>query len=174
MDDSKDHTNPFLNDQSEEKKPFWHTKSLDEMSKEEWESLCDGCARCCLNKLEDWDTGEIIWTNVACELLDDQSCRCKDYDNRLDTVPDCVPLDVSKVQSLTWLPPTCAYRLIDEGYDLYWWHPLVSGSRDTVHQAGISVRGRTVSEEGMAVEDYEKHVVFWPGEDDGEEPQPLP
>ena len=112
------------------------------------ESLCDGCARCCLNKLEDWDTGEIIWTNVACSLLDDGSCRCKDYHNRLETVPDCVPLDVEKVHTLTWLPPTCAYRLLDEGYDLYWWHPLVSGDPDTIHQAGISVRGKVVSEEG--------------------------
>lgn len=158
----------------EDHKPFWHTKRLDEMSRQEWESLCDGCARCCLNKLEDWDTGEIIWTNVACSLLDDGSCRCKDYHNRLETVPDCVPLDVEKVHTLTWLPPTCAYRLLDEGYDLYWWHPLVSGDPDTIHQAGISVRGKVVSEEGMEVEDYENHIAMWPGEEADEEPQRLP
>lgn len=144
------------------------------MSKQEWESLCDGCARCCLNKLEDWDTGQIIWTNVACSLLDGQSCKCVDYHNRLATVPDCVPLDPEKVATLTWLPPTCAYRLLDEGYDLYWWHPLVSGDPDTIHQAGISVRGKTISEEGMKVEDYENHVVFWPGEESEEEPDMLP
>ena len=156
-----------------QEEPFWRRKRLDEMSSTEWESLCDGCARCCLNKLEDWDTGQIIWTNVACELLDDQKCRCIDYQNRLDTIPDCVPLDVEKVQSLSWLPPTCAYRMLDEGYDLYWWHPLVSGDPETVHAAGISVRGKTVSEEGMAVEEYENHIVFWPGEESDEPPSPL-
>ncbi|WP_373236065.1 YcgN family cysteine cluster protein [Cohaesibacter celericrescens] len=154
-------------------KPFWQVKRLDEMSRSEWESLCDGCARCCLNKLEDWDTGEIIWTNVACSLLDDKSCRCKDYDNRLETIPDCVPLDVAKVQSLTWLPPTCAYRLLDEGYDLYWWHPLVSGDPNTIHQAGISVQGKVISEEGMQVEDYENHIVFWPGAEEDDVPKLL-
>ena len=158
----------------EPERPFWQVKRLDQMTREEWESLCDGCARCCLNKLEDWDTGDIAWTNVACTLLDDQTCRCKDYDNRLDTIPDCVPLDVEKVQSIIWLPPTCAYRLLDEGYDLYWWHPLVSGDPDTIHQAGISVRGRTVPEDGMEPEDYEEHLAMWPGEDYEDPPKPLP
>jgi len=145
--------------------PFWRTKSLDEMTNAEWESLCDGCARCCLNKLEDWDTGEIVWTSVACELLDGTSCRCKDYDNRAATVPDCIQLTPGEVRTLTWLPPTCAYRLVGEGKDLYWWHPLVSGDATTVHQAGISVQGRTVSEEGIEIEDYENYVVHWPEED---------
>lgn len=144
--------------------PFWKVKSLDEMTSGEWESLCDGCARCCLNKLEDWDTGEIVWTRVACTLLDSDSCRCKDYGNRAATVPDCIQLTPSEVRTLTWLPPTCAYRLVREGKDLYWWHPLVSGDSETVHQAGISVRGRTVPEDGMELEDYEDHVVTWPGE----------
>ncbi|WP_316858048.1 YcgN family cysteine cluster protein [uncultured Cohaesibacter sp.] len=144
-------------------KPFWQVKSLSEMTTSEWESLCDGCARCCLNKLEDWDTGEIVWTNIACSLLDDHSCRCKNYENRLETIPDCVPLTPQTVEEISWLPATCAYRLLDEGYDLYWWHPLVSGDPDTVHQAGISVRGRVISEEGMTVEDYENHLVHWPG-----------
>lgn len=147
-----------------DERPFWKTKSLEEMSPSEWESLCDGCARCCLNKLEDWDTGEIVWTRVACTLLDDQSCRCKDYDNRAATVPDCIQLTPAEVRTLTWLPPTCAYRLVREGQDLYWWHPLVSGEGETVHQAGISVRGRTVPEDDMPLEDYEQHVVMWPGE----------
>ena len=157
-------TTPSSNTSAIEPAPFWKTKTLAEMSGEEWEALCDGCARCCLNKLEDWDTGEIVWTDVACSLLDHQSCRCKDYGNRAATVPDCIQLTVKEVQNLTWLPPTCAYRLIRDGEDLYWWHPLVSGDPDTVHQAGISVRGRVVSEEGMSVEDYEDHVVSWPGE----------
>lgn len=167
-------TSLSVDQQDPQSRPFWQVKRLDEMSREEWESLCDGCARCCLNKLEDWDTGEIIWTNVSCSLLDDQSCRCRDYENRLETVPDCVPLDPEKVHTLTWLPPTCAYRLLDEGYDLYWWHPLVSKDPNTIHQAGISVRGKVVSEEGMAVEDYEKHIAMWPGMDDEQEPQLLP
>ncbi|QDG76995.1 YcgN family cysteine cluster protein [Labrenzia sp. PHM005] len=144
--------------------PFWKTKSLEEMTTGEWESLCDGCARCCLNKLEDWDTGEIVWTDVGCTLLDGASCRCKDYDNRAATVPDCIQLTPAEVRTLTWLPPTCAYRLVREGADLYWWHPLVSGDPHTVHQAGVSVSGRTVSEDGMELEDYENHVVTWPGE----------
>lgn len=145
-------------------RPFWETKSLDEMSKTEWESLCDGCARCCLNKLEDWETGEIFWTSVACTLLDDQSCRCKDYANRQKKVPDCVQLTPSEVRELSWLPATCAYRLVSEGHDLYWWHPLVSGDPDSVHEAGISTRSRTVSEDGMEPEDYEQYVVSWPGD----------
>jgi hypothetical protein len=144
--------------------PFWKTKTLDEMTSGEWESLCDGCARCCLNKLEDWDTGEIVWTDVACTLLDSGSCRCKDYENRAATVPDCIQLTPEEVRTLSWLPPTCAYRLVHEERELYWWHPLVSGDRETVHAAGISVRDRTVPEDGMELEDYEHHVVSWPGE----------
>ncbi|MFZ1813227.1 MAG: YcgN family cysteine cluster protein [Rhizobiaceae bacterium] len=142
--------------------PFWKRKKLGEMSTDEWESLCDGCGRCCLNKLEDWDTGEIYWTNIACSLLDSQSCRCSDYAGRFAKVPDCIQLNPEKVMSLTWLPPTCAYRLVREGKDLYPWHHLVCGDRDRVHEAGISVRGRTVSEEGLAPEDYEDHLVDWP------------
>lgn len=144
--------------------PFWKSKQLEDFTHEEWESLCDGCGRCCLNKLEDWDTGEIAWTRIACRLLDCDACQCKDYDNRLATVPDCVPLTPESVRELTWLPPTCAYRLVADGKDLYPWHYLVCGDREAVHRAGISVRGRTVPEEGLSVEDYEDHVVTWPGE----------
>ncbi|MEM8552396.1 MAG: YcgN family cysteine cluster protein [Pseudomonadota bacterium] len=146
--------------------PFWASKSLDEMSQEEWESLCDGCGRCCLNKLEDWDTGEIVFTNLACSLLDAGSCRCGDYANRFDIVPDCVQLTPQKVRSITWLPPTCAYRLVAEGKPLAWWHPLVSGDVQTVHDAGISVRGRVISEVGVAVEEYEHFIVDWPFSDE--------
>nr|WP_256371438.1 YcgN family cysteine cluster protein [Stappia sp. ES.058] len=144
--------------------PFWRAKSLDRMTDVEWESVCDGCGRCCLNKLEDWDTGEVVWTSLSCTLLDQHSCRCGDYDNRLAKVPDCLPLTPETVPQLTWLPPTCGYRLISEGRDLYWWHPLVSGDPDTVHAAGISVRGRTYPEDGIELEDYENFVVDWPGE----------
>jgi len=149
----------------EDSRPFWRAKRLGEMSRAEWESLCDGCARCCLNKLEDWDTGEIAWTNLACELLDAESCRCRDYANRTRVVPDCIPLDADQVESLPWLPATCAYRLLAEGKDLRWWHPLVSGDPATVHAAGISVRGRVISEKGVPVEAYEDHIVDWPGEE---------
>ena len=146
------------------KEPFWKRKTLDEMSRGEWEDLCDGCGRCCLNKLEDWDTGEIAWTNVACRLLDGENCRCKDYPHRRRQVPDCIGLTPDEVRNLTWLPPTCGYRLIDEGRDLYWWHHLVSGDRETVHEAGISERGRTISESDIAIEDLEDYIVAWPNE----------
>ncbi|MBO0663300.1 YcgN family cysteine cluster protein [Jiella sp. MQZ9-1] len=149
---------------------YWKTKRLEDLSASEWERLCDGCGRCCLNKLEDWETGEIAWTNVACQLLDGHACRCRQYETRQAVVPDCVALTPTAVRSLGWLPPSCAYRLVAEGRDLYWWHHLVSGDPETVHQAGISVRDRTVSEAGMELEDYEDHVVDWPGEDpDGED-----
>jgi len=148
-------------------RPFWETKRLDALSETEWDSLCDGCGRCCLNKLEDEDTGEIYWTNVACKLLDHTSCRCKDYENRWDHVPDCVKLDPDEVvnQTYTWLPPTCAYRLIAEGRPLYWWHPLVSGDADTIHVAGVSVRNRVISEDDIPADTLEDHLQEWPGID---------
>lgn len=150
--------------------PFWKTKKLAEMNEVEWESLCDGCGRCCLNKLEDWDTGEIYWTNVACRLLDCETCRCSDYENRFDEVPDCMRVDLEMVETVTWLPPTCAYRLVAEGKDLYPWHHLVCGDRQAVHRAGISVRGRVIPEAGMQPEDYEDHLVTWPGEEPAQNP----
>ncbi len=143
---------------------FWEVKSLDQMSNQEWESLCDGCARCCLNKLEDWDTGEIYWTNVACQLLDHDTCRCKDYENRQSLMPDCIQLTRKKIAELSWLPPTCAYRLLDEGNDLPVWHLLLTGNTDAMYEAGISVRGRVIAEEDMDAEDLENHIVDWPRE----------
>ena len=140
--------------------PFWRIKTLDEMSRAEWESLCDGCAKCCLNKLENETTGEIQYTDVACRLLDTELCRCVSYDDRKRFVPDCRILTPRVVRQLEWLPSTCAYRLIDEGKDLYWWHPLVSGDPETVHQAAVSVRGRVVSERDT--DDLEGRVVGWP------------
>ena len=141
--------------------PFWRSKALDAMSRTEWESLCDGCGRCCLHKLRDEDTDALAYTNVACRLLDGESCRCKDYADRKSRVPDCVKLTTKRVAAIDWLPPTCAYRLLAEGKDLPWWHPLVSGRADSVHEAGVSVRGRTVAEREAG--DFQDHVVAWPG-----------
>lgn len=142
---------------------FWKTKTLEEMSNAEWESLCDGCARCCLEKLEDEDTGKIYFTHVSCKLLDSGLCACKDYANRSDKVPDCVRLTPENVRTLNWLPPSCGYRLVAEGRDLYWWHPLISGDPNTVHEAGVSVRGRVQGTENeIADADLEDHIVQWP------------
>jgi uncharacterized cysteine cluster protein YcgN (CxxCxxCC family) len=140
--------------------PFWRRKSLREMTREEWESLCDGCAKCCLHKLEDLDTGEVSYTNVACRLLDIGSCRCTNYPERQRLVPDCVFLTPELVDDLGWLPSTCAYRLVAEGQDLRWWHPLISGDPESVHRAGISVRGRVISERRAG--DLEDHITDWP------------
>ena len=139
--------------------PFWQRKTLAEMTVPEWEALCDGCGKCCLNKLEDEDTGVIVATRVACRLLDDATCRCSDYADRHATVPECISLTPAKVETLRWLPATCAYRLIDEGRDLHWWHRLVSGDPDTVHEAGVSVQGATISESLVPVEEWESFVV---------------
>jgi uncharacterized protein len=143
--------------------PFWKTKSLAQMNAREWESLCDGCGRCCLVKLEEEDTARIYYTDVGCTLLDGEACRCRDYQNRSAKVHDCVRLTARNVAKLDWLPPTCAYRLIGEGRNLAWWHPLVSGDPATVHAAGISVRGRVAAaEEAVAADQLEDHIVSWP------------
>ncbi len=142
---------------------FWKTKTLEAMSDSEWESLCDGCARCCLEKLEDEDTGKIYFTHVSCALLDAGLCACKDYPNRSDKVSDCVRLTPENVRTLNWLPPSCGYKLVAEGRDLYWWHPLISGDPNTVHEAGVSVRGRVWGTEDEVEEaDLEDHIVQWP------------
>lgn len=142
---------------------FWRVKKLDEMNDAEWESLCDGCGRCCLNKLEDAESGRIAYTDIACALLDSERCRCRDYPNRSAVVPTCVRLSVEEVRTLSWLPATCAYRLINEGRDLYDWHPLVSGDPDSVHTAGVSVRGRAVREQDWPeVASWEDRIVTWP------------
>ncbi len=142
-------------------KPFWKTKSLAAMSQQEWESLCDGCGRCCLNKLEDSETGATHYTNVACWLLDLTGCGFKRYERRTQLVPECVRLSPENVQKIGWLPHSCAYRRVAEGRDLAWWHPLVSGRAETVHEAGISVRGRVVSEETVPPEAFEDHLIDW-------------
>jgi hypothetical protein len=139
-------------------KPFWKTKTLLEMNAAEWESLCDGCGRCCLVKLEDEDSGRYYFTDIACHLFDGETCRCSDYENRAARVPDCVKLDAENVGTLGWLPRTCAYRLLSEGKGLPWWHPLVSGSRDTVVAAGISMRGWTIPETEVPDPELEDHI----------------
>ena len=142
---------------------FWKNKTLEQMSDKEWELLCDGCGRCCLEKLEDEESGKIYFTHIGCRLLDGDSGACRDYLNRSAKVPDCVRLTSENVRAITWLPPSCAYRLVAEGRDLYWWHPLVSGSATSVHDAGVSVGGRVeASEEAIPFEELEDHIVRWP------------
>ena len=131
------------------------------MTDAEWEALCDGCARCCLHKLEDADSGMIHYTAVHCRLLDQKRCRCRDYDRRLERVPDCIDLRPENMEEMHWLPATCAYRLLYEGKPLYDWHPLVSGNPDSVHEAGISIRGRVLSEEFVHPDSFEEHIIHW-------------
>jgi uncharacterized cysteine cluster protein YcgN (CxxCxxCC family) len=146
------------------KPPCWKQKALDELNSVEWESLCDGCGRCCLVKLEDEDSGTVHFTDIACKLFNTTSCRCNDYARRLRKVHDCIRLTPAKVRELNWLPPSCAYRLVAEGRDLPWWHPLVSGTQTSVHEAGVSVRGRVRRMENeVDPGDYPRHIVAWPG-----------
>jgi len=148
--------------------PFWRAKTLEELSLDEWESLCDGCGRCCLVTLEDEDTGEALYTDVACTPPDDGTCRCRDYPNRQAKVPDCVRLTPEAVRGLSWLPRTCAYRLVSEGRDLPWWHPLVSGDPETVHAAGVSVRDRVAGpEEDFSLAELLERLTDWPMEEPG-------
>jgi uncharacterized cysteine cluster protein YcgN (CxxCxxCC family) len=140
---------------------FWHTKKLHEMSASEWESLCDGCGKCCLHKLEDEDTGDVYYTRIACRFLDHSECRCQEYSQRQALVPDCVVLTPATVGDTFWLPETCAYRLIDAGLPLFDWHPLVSGDPQSVHQAGMSVAGKVLAEGSVAEEDYEDYILRW-------------
>jgi uncharacterized cysteine cluster protein YcgN (CxxCxxCC family) len=142
-------------------RPFWERKKLTEMTPEEWESLCDGCGRCCLKKFQDARTGEVRYTDVACRLLDRERCRCTSYAKRVTLVPDCVELDPEKLKELQWLPATCAYRRLADGKPLEWWHPLVSGDPRTVQQAGISIRGRTLGEADLTPREIEERVIRW-------------
>jgi len=127
--------------------PFWKTKSLEEMTTDEWESLCDGCALCCMLKIEDEDTGETFYSDVACRLLNLETGRCSDYFNRKRKVPECLQLTHQTIQSYQWLPPTCAYKLVASGQDLFPWHPLISGRAESVHEAGISMLEGAISED---------------------------
>lgn len=143
--------------------PFWKTKSLVEMNLEEWESLCDGCGKCCLLQLENEETERLYFTDVACDLLDQDTCRCTSYSDRSEKVPTCMVMDKDNVGFCAeFAPPTCAYRLLVEGKDLYDWHPLVSGDPNTVHQQGKSVRNKVISAGEVTEEELENHIVDWP------------
>lgn len=140
---------------------FWEQKTLAEMTSQEWESLCDGCAKCCLHKLEDEDDGEVYYTKVVCRYMDMDTCRCTEYEDRNTLIPECVWLKPEDVEVFHWLPLTCAYRLVAEGKPLEWWHPLVSGNQETVHEAGISVKGRVLSEKNVHPDGMEEHIIQW-------------
>ena len=149
-------------------KYFWQTTSLFDMTVEQWESVCDGCGKCCLLQLEDETSGQLVFTDVVCDLLQADTCRCTDYQNRSQRVPRCMSMNADNVQQCAeFAPPSCSYRLLLEGKPLPDWHHLVSGSRDSVHRAGASVRGRVVAEKLVAEADLEQHVVAWPTGDDG-------
>ena len=142
-------------------KPFWQTVKLADMTAAQWEAVCDGCAKCCLVKLQDEDSREIVFTDIVCNLLDQQTCRCAHYQERTKLVPDCVKLTKDNLDKIDFMPPSCAYRLLHEGKDLPQWHPLVSGHADSVVEAGMSVKGRVIAE--MTFDgDSEDRVVDWP------------
>ncbi|MEM8776326.1 MAG: YcgN family cysteine cluster protein [Pseudomonadota bacterium] len=142
---------------------FWETTPLDRMTQKEWEALCDGCGKCCLNKLEDEDTGEVELTRVACRLFDDTTCQCGQYDIRQQFVPECISLNARTIDlHMYWLPATCAYKLLRQGKQLYDWHPLISGSDETVHEARVSVRHMTVPEFEVDEEDWDDHLIEEP------------
>ena len=140
---------------------WYNTLSLEQLDEQQWEALCDGCAKCCLHKLEDEDSGEIFYTRIRCRYLDEATCRCSDYSRRSELVPNCIHLNRDNARDLTWLPSTCAYRLRGAGEPLPQWHPLVSGRDASVHEAGISIRGRALSDEYVHPEGYDEHVVNW-------------
>ena len=142
-------------------KPFWEFKRLEEMTVPEWESLCDGCGLCCLIRFEDEETAEIIPTRVHCRLFDAGACRCTDYANRKKVVPDCIKLSPGNIEALEWMPPSCAYRRLHEGKDLPHWHPLITGDPESVHRAGVSVRGQTISETSLGEEEDALDFAAW-------------
>lgn len=142
---------------------FWAKVPMDKMTQKEWEALCDGCGKCCLNKLEDPDSGEVALTRVACRLLDDSTCLCSQYDIRHQFVPECIVMTPKTIaEHMYWLPQTCAYRLVAEGRDLHHWHPLISGDPATVHAAGVSMQGLTIPEFEVDDDDWEEHIIEEP------------
>jgi len=139
---------------------FWVSKSLAEMSQGEWESLCDGCARCCLHKLEDDETGDVYYTDIHCRYMEADSCRCTVYQERQDKVPTCVWLTPEQAEQFFWLPETCAYRLLAEGKPLFDWHPLISGDSGSVHRAGISIANKGVADDLVPEDDWQDHIIW--------------
>lgn len=145
---------------SQEKNQFWVSTPLEEMSKEQWESLCDGCGKCCLLKLEDEDDGTIEYTNIACRLFDDKTCTCTNYPLRKQLVAGCVVLGPENIsRNAYWMPSTCAYRLLYEGKTLPSWHPLITGDRNSVHEADISMQGKTLAEHEVSEDELENYVI---------------
>lgn len=142
---------------------FWEHKPLTKMNKAEWEAVCDGCGKCCLNKLEDEDTGEVAMTRIACRLLDNETCLCSQYPIRHQFVPECIVLTPKTLEdNLYWLPSTCGYRLLHEGRKLYDWHPLIAGDSETMHAAGVTMQGRTIPEFEVHEDDWEDHIIEEP------------
>lgn len=140
-------------------KPFWETKTLEQMTHEEWESVCDGCGKCCLEKVVFEDDGELAFTNIACKLLDPVTCRCRHYENRQAFVSECVQIRPQDIKDIYWLPKTCAYRLLNEGKPLPKWHPLITGDPTSVHAAKMSASGRTVPPKPE--EEFQDYIVEW-------------
>jgi len=139
--------------------PFWETKSLEEMNQQEWESLCDGCAQCCLQKLEDMDTREVYVTQIVCGLLDLETCKCTAYGERSKLVPTCITMTPKDARNIKWMPSTCAYRLLAENRPLPEWHPLVSGRKESVIEADVSVKDKAISENDVAESDWPDYIV---------------
>jgi uncharacterized cysteine cluster protein YcgN (CxxCxxCC family) len=139
--------------------PFWETTALGDMTRPQWEALCDGCARCCLHKLQDPESGRIYFTMIACRLLDRQTCRCKNYRQRAAKVPGCLVLSAERIGNVNWLPATCAYRRLAAGKPLAWWHPLVSGDRESVHRAGVSIQGMSLREEDVHPDEWPRFIL---------------
>lgn len=138
---------------------FWREKPLSKLTQDEWEALCDGCAKCCLQRLEDEDSGEVYTTNIVCRYLNEEECRCSDYANRSVNVPDCVSVTLELLQDPYWLPSTCAYRLLAEGKELPAWHPLISGTQESVANSGNSIKGRVICE--TQADSPEHHLIEW-------------
>lgn len=168
-----------MNDKSTEEKPFWETKDLSEMTRPEWESLCDGCAKCCLNKfIDDEETDDesellptnyidddeqIYYSNIACQLLNEKTCKCSKYEERTTLVPDCVRLSQENINAVFFMPPSCTYRRLKEGRGIPSWHPLLNkGKKSLMHKVGMSVRGKIVKDDEVHIEDFEDHIVSWP------------
>ncbi|CAM4097958.1 YcgN family cysteine cluster protein [Shewanella aquimarina] len=142
---------------------FWKEKTLAELSAQEWESLCDGCGKCCLNKIIDDETDELYYTNAACKLLDAKACNCMHYEQRFTFVPSCTKVTVDNIAELTWLPDSCAYRRLYQGRDLPSWHPLLTGDKTKMHELGMSIRNKIVNENKVRY--LEDHIVLWPLKD---------
>ncbi len=142
-------------------KPYWESKRLEEMTPKEWDSICDGCGKCCLCKLQDDETGEIFYTNVACKLLDIATCRCTSYKKRKELIPGCAILSPKNIKVFRWLPQTCAYRLLSQGKELFRWHHLISGSSGMVHKLGVSIKNKVVSETHIHPDQIPEHIVDW-------------